>query len=1481
MRRSLAKWVRTSLARLTGGLDFLGPTAVVLLAAGLALGVQAYRVSGSFFSALLRVVLFALLAAVAVRYRRRVMRERSELLAQPRRRVKNAGADEAFYELGVEREAGEALELLGQEGPHAPYVPRVGDDQLRERISSALDKWGVTLIVVSGPPTAGKTRTLAEAMAASAGNAWLIVPRDADAVAKLARDRAPVPLITLRRSCVVWLDDLERFVRARGAGLDEATIKEFGGWRRPVVLLATAGGKGLRFGRTEAEQHAKVQSELLRVHEPHLLSEALNEQERGWMRAMEGYGDSAVEQMTDRGIAEFMVAATRKRLLLDVPSEKPVLGVEPVARALRDIVVQSEPRFAVGIFGGWGSGKTTLMQAIEARLADRNVVCVRFVAWRYEKEEHLIVPLLDAIREALVEWAARNDHDRAARETAATVGKVVHSILAGVSLQAGLPGAMKLSFEANKSLQEYGRMRNEEQARRVPRSFYHASFMALKTAFEDFVHEGADRRIAVFVDDLDRCLPENALQILESMKLFFDLDGFVFIVGLDENVIEYAVEKRYRGEQHNGSGADDNGERRISGKEYIKKIFQLPYRLSPVSSSQLADFVRAAAQEARLSEEQERELRTIVEPHLRFLAREGAINPREVKRYINLYTVQSQVATDLEPNVVLALQTLSFRAEWEETVWDALLEFRDEYVDAVRRRLVVSDDFSRRDLPGEFTDFPDEFLDYVSDGAPGHVLLETDDLDRYLSLGESVRSTRSPALLEALRVFGQVHTGLVAARAGTMRANLAGELSSLLSAVEGKVVATLGGTPRGVATTNELRALRETVSEVVGPLDPTALPDPDQLERQLDPIVAQAESLSGRLRKLYRAGETIEAGVSPPAKRKRPPPPPAVPASEAAPPAPPSVVELPSRRLHDLAPEDLGVTPAAVASADYVVRDADVRLRSELASAAAGGPPALIVLVGPAKAGKSRTLYEALTSEPVLHDAVVVTPVDAPALIDAVDPAAVEQLPPGPVVIWLDDLERFLSLSGPGLRAATVTAITKLPRRAIALATARDTTQLDELARHPDVSVVRLRRQLSPDETERFAEAYPAESVDELKEPGIGGWASGANALSDRLRSTESPEGAAVVRATVDWTRAGMARPISDDTLRTLWPYYLEEGSPTPERFATGLEWALHEVSPAGGLIFRTGDGYAAFDWTVVEAQRAGPVQLHPEVWKVLLEQADSEEALELGVRAGERGELDACAAALAKAQRAAEPLVAGRAFLESGRQLVRTMDDKGAETAFRRAEEHGIVQAIDELGELFSRKGDDDAAESAFRRADDQGSASAATHLGRILLARGDASGAAAAFERAVERGDSDGMLLLSEALTAQGDARRAEWALRRADEQGSAEAALKIGYLLEQRGDRAGAAAAFARSDDRGSAEAARVRGASFAREDDAEQAEAAYRRAVERGQVAAAIDLGDLLRKQPERALEAYRMALDADPDTDARARKAIADLGEIDE
>jgi hypothetical protein len=207
------------------------------------------------------------------------------------------------------------------------------------------------------------------------------------------------------------------------------------------------------------------------------------------------------------------------RILLDEPAERPALRFDEYASAFAGIIRQSGPRFAVGIFGDWDSGKTTLMRAIQRRLEDdQTVVTLWFNAWRYEREPHLIVPLLDTLREELVAWAERAGPDRDLRDralqAAATVARAAGAILAGLSITAsapGVPGGPELVFDVDRARADW-RQQQEAAAAQQSRSLYHASFRALQHSLAQFVERGR-QRIVVFVDDLDRCLPENALEV--------------------------------------------------------------------------------------------------------------------------------------------------------------------------------------------------------------------------------------------------------------------------------------------------------------------------------------------------------------------------------------------------------------------------------------------------------------------------------------------------------------------------------------------------------------------------------------------------------------------------------------------------------------------------------------------------------------------------------------------------------------------------------------------------------------------------------------------------------------------------------------------------------------------------------------------------------------------------------------------------------
>ncbi len=444
------------------------------------------------------------------------------------------------------------------------------------------------------------------------------------------------------------------------------------------------------------------------------------------------------------------------KIILDSPATKPALGFDNAAEALKEIIERSRPQFVIGIFGSWGSGKTTLMQAIQRKLDPGKTIPVDFSAWRYEREPHLIVPLLDTIREALLSWSKKNPgSQKQAVKTAATVGKAIYCLLAGMSLKVGIPGAIDLSFDANKALERADKFfpfaRTEKEKAEISRSFYHASFRALSQAFSEFVGNDSERRIVVFVDDLDRCLPQGALEVLESMKLFFDLEGFVFVVGLDQAVVERSIDLKYKSDTAEGSY-------QIRGADYIKKIFQLPYSVAPVAIAQLDDFLHAVYDEANLQPEQETELRQVVTPHLRYLVSESGVNPREVKRYMNAYTLVIKVKQHLDKDVVLALLTLFFRRDWE-VARRGILSYREIFTNAISRQL-AGEDNAISDLDSTLAGVPESFLSYVTAPNPGARLLALGNLDEYIYSGEATTSSQSSLFVDTIRDVAKVSSAL-------------------------------------------------------------------------------------------------------------------------------------------------------------------------------------------------------------------------------------------------------------------------------------------------------------------------------------------------------------------------------------------------------------------------------------------------------------------------------------------------------------------------------------------------------------------------------------------------------------------------------------------------------------------------------------------------------------------------------------------------
>jgi len=128
-----------------------------------------------------------------------------------------------------------------------------------------------------------------------------------------------------------------------------------------------------------------------------------------------------------------------------------LLEFRHTAEVLARAALHTDSPITIGVFGTWGSGKTSLMRLMHEivdreGLGDNAAVAVWFNAWQYEREEHLIIPLIATIardikkKEAEWEKISLDDAVNAAARKAAQKsfdimkagGKKVHDALRSV-----------------------------------------------------------------------------------------------------------------------------------------------------------------------------------------------------------------------------------------------------------------------------------------------------------------------------------------------------------------------------------------------------------------------------------------------------------------------------------------------------------------------------------------------------------------------------------------------------------------------------------------------------------------------------------------------------------------------------------------------------------------------------------------------------------------------------------------------------------------------------------------------------------------------------------------------------------------------------------------------------------------------------------------------------------------------------------------
>src|SRR5258708_3667748 len=311
----------------------------------------------------------------------------------------------------------------------------------------------------------------------------------------------------------------------------------------------------------------------------------------------------------------------------------------PYAEALTKSILNAEPLpLCVGIFGAWGSGKTSFMNLLKYFIVEatkeeaknpphKKTEIIWFNPWKYDQKEDLWNALIQTILNSIIEaQTIKPEIKDTARHLALAatwlaLKKVVPAVTAGVISSENLD-AVVTAF--NKKDEKYYRHINafEEDFTKV---------------VKDFTNDG---KLVVFIDDLDRCLPENAITVLESLKLFIGNAHCIFVLGMDHSVVEAGIKIRY------GDKA------LITGRDYLDKIIQVPFFLPSASYDDLKDSLSQVA--------------AFTEAVWEIIRMGMGGNPRKTRRFVNSFNLLRSFLNQPDQILRRQMQTDTFLALSEE-----------------------------------------------------------------------------------------------------------------------------------------------------------------------------------------------------------------------------------------------------------------------------------------------------------------------------------------------------------------------------------------------------------------------------------------------------------------------------------------------------------------------------------------------------------------------------------------------------------------------------------------------------------------------------------------------------------------------------------------------------------------------------------------------------------------------------------------------
>lgn len=232
------------------------------------------------------------------------------------------------------------------------------------------------------------------------------------------------------------------------------------------------------------------------------------------------------------------------------------------AEILTNIICSYSDGFVLAINNEWGTGKTTFVKMWQQYLNNEKFNTIYFNAWENDFDHNPLVAIMSELK-TLVDTSTDKLYKSILQKGAVLSKHILPALIKSLSKKYLIDTEIILEAIEN-TTEGVTEILEEEIKEYINKK---QTVKQFREELERFVEKTTNNKPIVFIiDELDRCRPNYAVELLEQMKHFFSVNGIVFVLSIDKVQLSHAIKGYY-------------GNDRINSEEYLRRFIDLEYSL--------------------------------------------------------------------------------------------------------------------------------------------------------------------------------------------------------------------------------------------------------------------------------------------------------------------------------------------------------------------------------------------------------------------------------------------------------------------------------------------------------------------------------------------------------------------------------------------------------------------------------------------------------------------------------------------------------------------------------------------------------------------------------------------------------------------------------------------------------------------------------------------------------------------------------------